>query len=31
MRISDLDLSAGRVLSIDVFRGITIFVMVFVN
>ena len=31
MRTSDLDLSAGRVLSIDVFRGITIFVMVFVN
>ncbi|ALZ76671.1 DUF5009 domain-containing protein [Rheinheimera sp. F8] len=31
MRTADLDLSAGRVLSIDVFRGITIFVMVFVN
>ncbi len=31
MRTSELDLTAGRVLSIDVFRGITIFVMVFVN
>lgn len=31
MKSHALDLTAGRVLSIDVFRGITIFVMVFVN
>lgn len=31
MAPTNLDLTTGRVLSIDVFRGITIFVMVFVN
>lgn len=31
MQHTNLDLSTGRVLSIDVFRGMTIFVMVFVN